>query len=117
MNLRQIEDALGLVNMTPELSAGASKDIAGGYCSDLLSDVLAHAPRGGVLVTIQVHMNVVAVAVHAELAAVILASGRIPDEEVCRTAVKEGVALYSSSQCAFDVVGQLYALGLRGTHE
>jgi len=117
MNLKQMADAVGLENLTPEVSAGASKDVMGGYCSDLLSDVLAHAPHGGVLVTIQVHMNVVAVAVHAELAAVIFASGRTPDEEVRQTAVKEGVALYRSSQCAFDLAGRLYALGLRGTHE
>ena len=52
MNLKQMADVVGLENLTPEVSAGASKDIAGGYCSDLLSDVLAHAPHGGILVTI-----------------------------------------------------------------
>ena len=117
MNLKQLADALGLEHLTPGLPADESKEITGGYCSDLLSDVLAHAPRGGILITIQVHMNVIAVAVHAELAAVIFASDRNPDGEVIKTAAKEGVSLSRSPQCGFDVAGQLYALGLRGSHE
>jgi hypothetical protein len=117
MNLKQIAEAAGLESLTPEISADGSADVAGGYCSDLLSDVLAHAPHGGVLVTIQVHMNVIAVAVHAELAAVIFASDRTPDEDVRQMAVKEGIALYRSSQCAFDLAGRLYGLGLRGVRE
>ena len=103
MSLKEMADALGLECLTPEVSREGSRPVAGGYSSDLLSDVLAHAPRGGVLVTIQVHMNVVAVAVHAELAAVIFASERVPDEDVRRTAAKEGVALYSARESAFDL--------------
>ena len=76
MNLSQMAEKLGLQSLTPEVEAGNPADITGGYVSDLLSDVLAHAPNGGVLVTIQVHMNVIAVSVHAGLAAVIFASGR-----------------------------------------
>ena len=44
MNLKRLEEALALDNLTPELSVDDSKDLSGGYCSDLLSDVLAHAP-------------------------------------------------------------------------
>ena len=117
MNLKDIAATLGLECLTPEVAGADSREIAQGYASDLLSDVLAHAPRGGVLVTIQVHMNVVAVAVHAELAAVIFASERVPDEDVRRTAAKEGVALYSARESAFDLAGRLYALGVRGPHE
>ena len=47
-----------------------ARTVSGGYASDMLSDVLANAPWGGVLVTIQVHMNVIAVSVNAGLAAV-----------------------------------------------
>jgi hypothetical protein len=114
MNLTLIAETLALESLTPELKDGGPREISGGYCSDLLSDVLAHAPHGGILVTIQVHMNVIAVAVHAELSAVIFASGRAPDNEVVRMAVKEGIPLYKSSKCGFDVAGELYALGLRG---
>jgi len=117
MNRKQMVEALALQNLTPEIPLDDSREVTGGYASDLLSDVLAHAPRGGVLVTIQVHMNVIAVAVHAELAAVIFASDRTPDDDVRRAALKEGIALFKANDCAFNVVGKLYALGLRGPHE
>jgi hypothetical protein len=115
MKLRDLAGRLELEPLTPEIPAD-DVDVTAGYVSDLLSDVLANAPRGGVLVTVQVHLNVIAVSVHAELAAVILASGRIPDESVRRKAIEEKIALYGSKASAFDIVGRLYELGVRGPH-
>jgi putative NIF3 family GTP cyclohydrolase 1 type 2 len=84
------------------------------HASDLLSDVLANAPAGGLLITIQVHMNVVAVAVHAGLKAVIFASGMKPPEDVRAKAVAEKVSLFTTGESTFDVAGKLYEMGLRG---
>ena len=117
MKLNEIARRLELENMTPELKLEESVDVAAGHASDLLSDVIANAPEGGVLVTIQVHLNVIAVSVHAGVAAVIFASGRVPEESVRTRAVEEGIQLYTSKQSTFDVVGRLYALGLRGSDE
>lgn len=114
MNLRTLVEELTLENLTPELSLTDDKDIRRGYVSDLLSDVLGNAPAGGLLITVQVHLNVVAVAVHADLAAVIFALGRKPDPATRDRAVHEGIVLLSSQEPAFDVVGKLYALGIRG---
>ncbi len=114
MNLADIADKLGLENLTPELDMNGDTDIASGYVSDLLSDVLAHAPHDGILVTVQVHLNVIAVSVHASLAAVIFALGRKPDEATRLKAVEEGVCLLVSDMPAFEIVGRLYELGLRG---
>jgi hypothetical protein len=115
VKVSEIAAALGLEDLTPEIE-GDGEEVAGGYASDLLSDVLAHAPRGGVVVTVQVHLNVVAVAVHAGLAAVVFAMGRTPEDAVRGKAAEEGVRLYASKDTAFDIVGRLYALGLRGRH-
>ncbi len=112
MKLDQIARELGLTELTPMES---DADVTRGYASDLLSDVLANAPEGGVLVTLQVHLNVIAVASHAELAAVIFAGGRTPDDEVLQKATAEGLALLSASEGTFDVVGRLYALGVKGS--
>ncbi len=114
MRLDQIARELALTELTP-LDADGDADVTLGYASDLLSDVLAHAPAGGVLVTLQVHLNVIAVASHAELAAVIFAGGRHPEDEVLEKASAEGLSLFSSPEGTFDVVGRLYALGLKGT--
>ncbi len=112
MKLTEIIDALQLENLTPELKTDG--EVTGGFSSDLLSDVLAAAPRGGILVTVQMHLNVIAVAVHAELAAVIFAAGRSATPLVRERAIEEGVVLLATPRQGFDVVGQLYALGLRG---
>jgi hypothetical protein len=92
----------------------AARQVSAGFASDLLSDVLANGPRDGVLVTVQVHLNVIAVALHAELAGVIFAAGRKPDDGVIAKAVEAGVVLFGSDLPAFELVGRLYALGVKG---
>ena len=114
MTLKQIAAAVELENLTPELDASAG--VSSAHASDLLSDVLANAPTGGVLLTIQVHLNVVAVALHAAQAAVIFTSGMRPDEAVRAKAAAEQLPLYGTAQSTFDLAGRLYALGIRGRH-
>jgi hypothetical protein len=114
VKLEQIVAELGLTELTPAAGDSVDGEITRGYASDLLSDVLANAPSGGLLVTLQVHLNVIAVAAHADLSAVVFAGGRRPDDEIVAKAVEEGLALYASGDDTFEVVGRLYALGLRG---
>ncbi len=114
MQMNELAQKLELVCLTPELDLSDSGEIVKGYVSDYFSDVLAYAPAGGVLITIQAQMNALTVALHAQLAAVIFASGRQPDQAVIRRAVEERMPLYSSPASAFDIVGRLFALGLRG---
>jgi hypothetical protein len=123
MQLQELARALDLQPLVPavELYHDENEDrdegieITQGYASDLLSDVLANAPTGGILVTLQVHLNVIAVASHAGLQAVIFSSGRIPDEDVVEKATEEGLSLYASKSDTFEIVGRLYELGLRGS--
>ena len=114
MTLGHIVSSLGLEILTPELTVNGGADVTRGHASDLLSDVLANAPSGGVLLTIQVHMNVIAVALHAGLAAVVFTQGMRPEEMVRLKAVQEGLPLLATAETSFDLAGRLYALGLRG---
>ncbi len=115
MRLQELATALKLTELTPGGAGGGDPDVTKGYASDLLSDVLANAPAGGVLVTLQVHLNVIAVAGHAGLAAVIFSSGRKPDDEVISKAAEEGLALFVSPDDTFALVGRLYGLGVKGS--
>jgi hypothetical protein len=114
MRMQELAELLTLTQLTPS-TGEVDPDITKGYASDLLSDVLANAPTGGVLVTLQVHLNVIAVAGHAGLAAVIFSSGRKPEDEVIAKAAEEGLALFTSPDDTFDLVGRLYALGIEGS--
>jgi hypothetical protein len=113
MTLQELAQALDLRELTP--ARDADEEVTHGYASDLLSDVLAHAPAGGVLVTLQVHLNVIAVASHAGLRAVIFSCGRMPDDEILERAAGEGLSLFGSKADTFEIVGRLYELGLRGS--
>jgi hypothetical protein len=110
-------DAIALTLGFTRLGAGgaAGAEVTRAYASDLLSDVLANAPSGGLLLTIQVHLNVIAVAVHAGLAGVVFTGGMKPEPAVVAKAAEEGLALYAVPSCTFDAAGALYALGLRGS--
>ena len=114
MNLETIARELELEDLTPGLAGADAVEVAAGYASDLLSDVLANAPEGGLLVTLQVHLNVIAVASHAELTAVVFTSGRRPEPDVVEKALAEDLHLYVTNADTFDVVGRLYAHGVKG---
>ncbi len=67
--------------------------IDGAYTSDLLSDVIAHAPEACVLITVQNHTNTVAVATLVGARAILVCHGREIPPEMQRAAGAEGVAL------------------------
>jgi hypothetical protein len=120
MRLQELAGVLDLERLTPALETDAweatgDPDITRAYASDLLSDVLANAPAGGLLVTLQVHLNVIAVASHADLRAVIFTCGRLPEDDVVEKAAEEGLALFTTTADTFDIAGRLYELGLRGS--
>ncbi|MBN1296768.1 serine kinase [bacterium] len=113
MNLRKIVDALGLTVI--HAGHGLDREIGGGYAGDLLSDVIASGKKGDLWITIQVHENIIAVAVLKDLAAIVLAKNSRPLEETLASAREEGVILLSSSMTTFEIVTCLAQLGLSGT--
>jgi hypothetical protein len=114
MKLSLVARTLALRSLTPELGDELDVEVATGHASDLLSDVLAKAPSGAVLVTIQAHINTIAVALHAHLSAVILSGGHEPDRTVVDRALDEKIPLFVTTDPTFEIVGRLYALGIRG---
>jgi len=110
VNLRQIAQELGL-----EVRVGGNAlemEVQGGYASDIISDVLANARQGILWITHQRHPNIVAAAVLRDLAAIVLANGREPEEDTLRKAREENVALLVSNLPAFELAGRLFGMGL-----
>jgi len=89
-------------------------EVSTGFASDTLSQILARATRGSILVTTQHSLNLVAVASHTGIAAIIVTSGYRPGAEVLARAQSEGIALYATPLETFDVVGSLSQLGIKG---
>jgi hypothetical protein len=112
MTVREVVDNSPLeILACPE---GLDKEVTGGYASDLLSDVIANSKAGNLWVTLQTHRNIVAVATLKELAAVVLVNGRAADPETLEKAREEKVVLLGSRLPAFELVGRLYRMGIRG---
>ena len=91
------------------------REITRGYASDLMSDVIANAQAGDIWITLQVHINVVAIASMREIAAIILTHNRQPLPETEKKAREEEVPILISDLPAFELVGRLYSLGISGT--
>ena len=89
-------------------------EVTGGYVSDLLSDVLAHADEGFLWVTLHIHHNIVAVAAHKGLSGIVLVQGRVPEQDTIAKAREEGIPIMVSDLSAFELVGRLYKAGIRG---
>ena len=87
-------------------------DITCGYTCDLLSWVMAHGEPGMVWVTVQTHLNVIAVAVLSEMACVILPESIEMEQESLEKASSEGMTVLSSPLSAYEICGRLYAHGV-----
>jgi hypothetical protein len=112
MNVREVAERAGLNAATGgELPA---REVTGAYCGDLLSDVIARSQQGQLWITIQVHVNIVAVAVLKELAGIVIVNGRVPTPETVARAAEENVVLLTSGFTAFELSGKLHGLGLGG---
>ncbi len=112
MKLSHIIEKLDL--KVQNLSANLHVDVTGGYISDLLSDVMAHAKKGDIWITLQIHQNTVAVATLKELAGIILINGKQPAPETVKKAEEEGVPILTSESTAFELICELCKLGVSG---
>lgn len=114
MKLHEVVDALGLrVRCCQDR---LDREVGGAYVSDLLSDVMARARAGDLWITLQTHLNIVAVAALNDLAGVVLVNGREPEQGTLSKAQDEGVVLMVSEEPTFEVAGKLYQMGIRGVH-
>ena len=112
MTLQEIINQLNLKVLTGPDDYPAITPTSG-YASDLLSCVMAGAKHGSIWVTLQAHINIVAVAALLEMSAVIITEGAQPDQATLDKARQEGITLLATDKFTYEVVGRLWELGLR----
>jgi len=108
MKLSDIADALSL--NVKSYKDGLNNDISGAYVSDLLSDVMANSREGDVWITLQTHLNIVAVASLKGIRGIIIVSGRQVPEETLKKAEGEKITVMVTPLSAFEVAGRTYRL-------
>lgn len=85
-------------------------EVTSAYVSDLLSDVMGNAKEGQIWITLQNHLNVIAIASLRDLGAVVFVKDISPDNEVLAKAKDEDLVLLGSSDQSFELAGKLYQL-------
>lgn len=106
MTLQELAEHLELELVTK--GAISKRKVEGGYASDLLSWVMAHARENDVWITIQSHQNIVAVASLLNLTAIIVAEGAKIDENTIIKADEVNIPIFSSKMSTYKLCGILY---------
>jgi hypothetical protein len=112
MNLQQIIDQLNLTVLT-EARDFTTIQPEGGYTSDLLSCVMAGAKSNYLWITLQAHLNIVAVAALLEIAAIIITEDAQPDATAIAKANEQGVILLSTPKPTYEIDGKLWEMGIQ----
>ncbi|KMQ50278.1 DRTGG domain-containing protein [Chitinispirillum alkaliphilum] len=105
MTPEQLQSQLDLESIQP---AHRAQTVSTGYTSDLLSDVMANAQEDSVLITIQAHVNTIAVASLAGIPAIIVCNSRPVPEDMIEAAQKENIAIYRSQENQYTVSHRVY---------
>ncbi len=113
MKLKELIELTQAKDMTPE--AGKDTEVSCGYTCDLLSWVMAHGKAGMAWITVQTHMNVIAVASLMEMAVVIIPEGIEMEEATLGKAKEEGICVLQSEKTAYELCALLAEAGLPGT--
>lgn len=77
-------------------------EIATAYTSDLLSDVMGHCGDESVLITIQNHLNAIAVCTLAGIEGIVLCHDRQPPDDMIEAAKREGIGIMTTSLSQFE---------------
>ena len=112
MTVNEMAKLIEAENMTPE--ADGNTVVSCGYTCDLLSWVMAHGAAGMAWVTVQTHMNVIAVASLMEMAAVIIPEGIEMEAPSLEKAKEEGISVLESPLTAYEICARLAGKGLKG---
>lgn len=111
MKVYELARLLNAECMTPTVML--ERDIISGYSCDLLSWVMAHAKRGAVWITVQTHMNVIAVASLMDLACIIIPENITMGQESINKAIEENIPVFKSALSAYMLCGLLIGAGIK----
>ena len=109
MNIAEICKALELDVVHP---GDGEREIEGVIVGDLLSNIMGDAREGWLWVTIQVHMNVAAVAVLKEMPMIIISSNRVPQDDMAEKCREENITLAVTHLSSYEVCCRLCSLGI-----
>ncbi len=109
MKVQELADRLELKPATRVFD----RDVTGVYISDMVSDVIANAKAGDLLVTAQAHANVIAAANLVDNCAVVITQGKVLADDVVKMAEKAEISIFSTDLNRWQIATRLYEAGVR----
>ena len=103
-----------------EVLVGADKldcEVLTAFGADLMSDVLAYAVSGCLLLTGLTNHQIIRTADVLDIAAIILVRGKKPSPETIRAAAEKKIPILSTKYILFEAAGRLYKNGIVGCIE
>ena len=110
MTITELIEKTGWKLSTPSLSTDI--EIKGAYCGDLLSWVMGNGEPQQAWITVQVHANVIAVALLREFSCIIVADDANVTEEFAAKAAAEELVVLESDMPVFESAKKLVELGI-----
>jgi len=89
------------------------KDVDGVFISDMVSDIVAGAQPGNLLVTVQTHKNLIATANLVDVSAIVFVRGKQPAQDVIDLAERAKISLFTTDLDAWKLALRLHELGLQ----
>ena len=111
MLLAEIVTLLGCTELLALDEAG-SREIAGCFAADLMSEVLAFCGHGALLVTGLTNLQSAHTAEVIDAKAILYVNGKRPDEQLMALARARGLPLLSTTLTMYEACGRLHRGGL-----
>jgi predicted transcriptional regulator len=92
-------------------------EVSTAFGADLMSDVLAFAKSGSLLITGLTNPQVIRTSDVLDIAAIIIVRGKKPPLETIRLAEELRIPILTTKYILFETAGKLYAKGIRGCVE
>lgn len=112
MQLDEIRELLGAEVIIGHDKLGMEVDTAFG--ADLMSDVLAFARSGCLLITGLTTPQSVRTAYALDIAAILICRGKTPSDQAIEIARELGIPLLRTKYILFETCGRLYQQGIKG---
>lgn len=87
---------------TQASSEAFNREVSNVVVGDLLSWVMGNGHPNAAWITVQVHMNILAIAKIRDFSCIIIAEGARVSEEVCSMAYEMNIALIQCSELSFE---------------
>lgn len=110
MKVSEISNTLGLKLLSG--ARGTDKEVKDVYICDLLSFVMSHANEGSLWITVQTHINIVAVAVLIGISCIVIPENINVEEDTILKAEEESIPIFTTGYNSYKLACMLKELGI-----